>query len=142
LSEVTACDTLSFLFPNFGLSLSLFPYFVVFSLLTSSAIADSFIPGVSILSSSVVRGNFGITVPDDGNCIGYSWYIVAAYHRIEIFRYAAVSANAELGHPKIGSGTFNFSEKKHTWICVTKCSHIHKSTLVLWDANEGSELDG
>lgn len=52
----------------------------------------------------MVRDTFCITVPDDGNCIGYSWCILAAYYHIEIFRYDAVSANAELGHPKIGGG--------------------------------------
>lgn len=79
----------------------------------------------------MVRGNFGITVPDDGNCIGYSWYIVAAYHRIEIFRYAAVSANAELGHPKIGSGDVQHLRKKNMDMRNKVQSHIYKSTLVL-----------
>lgn len=76
---------------------------------------------------------------------------MAAYHRIEISRYAAVSANAEVGNPKIGSGDIQHVPKK-TWIGIhTKKnmdmhnkaqSDILKSTSVLWDANGRSELNG
>ena len=81
-------------------------------------------------------------MPDDGNCIGYSWCILAAYHHIEIFRYAAVSANAELGYPKTGGGDVQHLRKKKTWSCVAECCQMHQSTLVVWNAKERSNLGG